>query len=203
MTTLDRIMQMQAQGIQDTEIIRKLRDENIPPSEINDALNQAKIKQAVSQPEASQYEGMEPSITEQAQQPEQQYQEQYPQDQQYQQGQYYPEQQQYYQPQLDTETITEIAGQVVSEKFAEFNKKTGDLSIFKETMQEKVKDLDERIKKIETSLDQIQKAIIGKVGEYGESMTFVHKDLENIHDTMSKLMNPLIDNYREMKNQKK
>lgn len=32
-------------------------------------------------------------------------------------------------------------------------------------------------------------------------MTFIsiQKDLENMHDTMSKLMNPLIDNYNELK----
>jgi hypothetical protein len=197
MAPLERLMQLQSQGMQDNEIVKKLRDEGMPMSEISEAFNQAKIKQAVSQD----FDGMQQSIM-QGEEPvaEELPQEQFPQysSEQYSQpsDQY---QQEYYQPQLDTGTITEIADQVVSEKFAEFNKKTGDIVSFKADTQDRIKDLDERLKRIETSIDKIQQAILGKIGEYGNSMTYVHKDLENIHDTMSKLMNPLIDNYKELK----
>jgi hypothetical protein len=30
-------------------------------------------------------------------------------------------------------------------------------------------------------------------------MTYVHKDMENLHNTMSKMMNPLMDNYNELR----
>lgn len=191
MAALDRVMELQAQGISDGEIIKKLRDEGVAPKEINDAFSQSKVKQAVSQED---FPGMEQSIMEQPQEPaaqEMPQQEYAPQQ--------YSEYQQYQPAQLDTDTISEIADQVVQEKFAEFNKRTGDLVGFKNEVKEKLKDLDERLKRIESSLDQIQRAVIGKVGEYGENMTFVHKDLSNIHDTMSKMMNPLVDNYKELR----
>jgi hypothetical protein len=196
MTTLDKVMQMQSQGMQDAEIVKKLRDEGISPKEIEDSFGQAKVKEAVSQ-EEQQYPGMEQSsMPEQTQVPEQQQ----GQEQQEQQYQEYPQyQQDYQQPQLDTDTISEIASQVVSEKFSEFNKKTGDLISFKNETQEKLKDLDERLRRIESSIENLQRSIIGKVGEFGDNMGSIHKDLDNLHGTMSKLMNPLIDNYRELK----
>jgi len=51
MGTLDRIMEMHSQGISDNEIISTLKNEGISPQEINDSLNQAKVKMAVSQSE--------------------------------------------------------------------------------------------------------------------------------------------------------
>jgi len=51
MTTLDKIIQMQQQGKSDTEVMTQLQNEGVQPSEINDSLNQAKIKNAVSPPE--------------------------------------------------------------------------------------------------------------------------------------------------------
>jgi len=70
---------------------------------------------------------------------------------------------------------------------------------FKNSIQEKVSDMDERLKRIENSIEKLQQAIIGKVGEFGENSAMIHKDLENLHGTMSKMMNPLIDNFNELK----
>jgi uncharacterized protein YukE len=99
----------------------------------------------------------------------------------------------------DTETISEIAEQIASEKIKEYTKKTGDIVSFQNQIQEKVSDIDERLKRIENGIDKLQQAIIGKIGEFGESTGAIHKDLENLHGTVSKLMNPLIDNYKELK----
>ena len=100
---------------------------------------------------------------------------------------------------MDTETISEIAEQVATEKLNEFRKKTGDLVSFKNSIQERVGDIDDRLKRIESSIDKLQQAIIGKIGEFGESNAAIHKDLDNLHGTVSKLMNPLIDNVNELK----
>jgi len=138
---------------------------------------------------------------EQPQPGQDQYAQQQPVDEYYQQTPQYSDQG-YYAPQqgsFDTETISEIAEQVVSDKFSEFHKKTGDIPSFKNQIQDKVSDIDNRLKKIEDNIDKLQQAIIGKIGEFGESSAMVHKDLDNLHGTMSKLMNPLIDNVNEMR----
>jgi len=119
---------------------------------------------------------------------------------------YYPQTpqaygQDYYAPQqgVDTETISEIAEQVVTEKLDDYKKKVGDIASFKNTTEDKVNDIDDRLKRIETTIDKLQQAIIGKIGEFGESSAMIHKDLDNLHGTVSKLMDPLIDNINEMK----
>ena len=98
----------------------------------------------------------------------------------------------------DTETITEIAEQVVNEKFKEYNKKTGDITTFKNMTQDKVNIIEQRLKRLEDTIDKLQQAIIQKIGEFGENTTIIRRDLENLHNTTSKLMNPLIDNFKEL-----
>ncbi|MCR4285140.1 MAG: hypothetical protein NUV97_03810 [archaeon] len=238
MTTLDRIIEMQQKGMLDLDIVMQLKNEGISSKEINDSLNQARVKRAVSFPEDSspysqeqsdqqmqqsimppptnqspsgqylasegtqQYQGMAPP---QMQPPQAPSPESYPPEQQYgdyytQTPQAYQEQQDYYAPQTtDTEAITEIAEQVASEKISELKKKIGDIPSFKNEVHEKLSDLDERLKRIEHSIDKIYNSIIGKVGEFGESSAMIHQDLENLHGTMSKMMNPLMDNYHELR----
>ena len=257
MATLDTIIEMQKQGMTDYEISSNLQSQGISPREINDGLNQAKIKSAISdtnittqpqgiipqnqpsfprtnsQPQpfsqSQQFSQPQPSITQAEQGIEEEYpiQEQYPQEvypqpvypeEQYGTGQYPAEQYagdqysggEYYAGQegggyTDTETITEIAEQVIAEKFKEYNKKTGDVSTFKTTIQDKVSNIEQRLKRIEDTIDKLQQAILSKIGEFGENTNMIKKDIENLHNTTSKLMNPLIDNYHELQklNEKK
>lgn len=278
MATLDRIIQMQNQGMSESDIVNGLKKEGISPREINDALSQAKVKNAVTQQDGTNeqqaqgnFQGMQQSImpqqgqqgggfptgqqansqqnqeaqqniqqapqqvqqqgnaqprqpmTQEMQAPSQEQQMQAPQygsqeqynypqgqeneQQQYDYGDYYTQNPQAYEqygyyPQqggYDTDTITEIAEQVVAEKFEEFEGKTGDLVTFKNLTEEKLNDLSDRLKRMENSIEKLQQAIIGKIGEFGESTAAIHNDLDNLHGTMSKLMNPLVDNYNELK----
>jgi len=249
MVTLDKVIEMQKQGVSDADISTQLQNEGIPAAEINDSLNQAKIKNAVSPPEGTpqaQMPGQEmqasimqnppagqpptaqPPATQPPAQPmAQEISEQPPMGQPpapampapeiyppqgqeapgvQPQDDYYTQTpqaygQDYYAPQsgMDTETISEIAEQVVTEKLNEFKKKTGDIVSFRNTTEDKVNDIDDRLKRIESTIDKLQQAIIGKIGEFGESNAMIHKDLDNLHGTVSNLMNPLIDNINELK----
>jgi archaellum component FlaC len=196
MVQVDRIVQMQQQGMSDNDIIKTLKNEGVTPKEISDSIAQAKIKMAVSQEDGYQESYNQPAVQEQqAQVPTSQYQEQQ-----------YPDQsgQQYYYPDqsgqsMNIETITEIVDRILSEKLKELNQKIKPVVDFKNKADEDINDLKERLKRIESTIDNLQRAIIGKVGEFGQSTALIHKDLENLHGTVSKLMNPLIDNVNEMK----
>jgi chemotaxis protein histidine kinase CheA len=230
MATLDRITEMQQQNKSEAEITTQLQNEGIPPAEINDALSQAKIKQAVSPPEQPAQEmpgapppqGMQASMMPgepgqaaaqppvpsppqpQPQQQEQEYAAPAPPQQEEDYYQPTPQaysEQDYYAPQgsMDTETISEIAEQVATEKLENYKTKVGDMVSFKNQIQDKVDDIDDRLKRIENSIQQLQQAVIGKMAEFGESSAMIHKDLDNLHGTVSKLMDPLVDNVKEMK----
>ena len=219
MATLDRIIELQSSGLSQDQIVQQLQNEGISPKEINESLNQANVKNAISpqepqvpqspgqqEPQVPQSPGQQEQPAQMAEQPSQNT-EIYP-----------PENQEYYQqtpqaysgqeyyPQTNapnSETISEIVEQVVSEKLEEFQGKTGDIVQFQTNIKEKVSNIDERLKRIEATIDKLQQAIIGKIGEFGESSAMIHKDLENLHGTVSKLMNPLIDNVNEMKKKSK
>ena len=226
MATLDKIMQMQQEGKTETEIMAAMQQEGASPSEISDGLNQAKIKNAVSPPEqpAPQMPAPIAPETESPQPPEvypaapqniqpqemptqeAQPQGMPPQEAQPQEDYYAPQPQAYsdqdYYPQsggYETDTISEIAEQVATEKLEDYKSKVGDIPSFKSEMQTRVNDMDDRLKRIEGSIDKLQQAILGKIGEFGESSAMIHKDLDNLHGTVAKLMNPLIDNVNEMK----
>lgn len=221
MTILDKVIQMQQSGTSDVGIMAQLQNEGISPSEISDAINQAKIKNAISPTEkptpqeeqTQEMAGMQPSLmpNPETQIPQQPIQQQAPTTTE---TQYQQPQQEYYTPQpqayseegysapqenYETETISEIAEQVATEKIEDYKAKVGDMQSFKSQIQNKVDDIDDRLKRIENSIDDLQQAILGKIGDFGESSEMVHKDLENLHNTVSKLMNPLIDNINEMK----
>lgn len=211
--SLERFLQLQTQGMNEPQIVGTMQEEGFSMKDINDSMNQAKIKEAVSQEPEQGYGDYNQSI--QNQYPPQQQmtaalpippQEQYvPQEQYAQQyGPYSPEQYQgqgYYPDQGvgSSETFTDIAEQVVSEKTEEITKKVEILVQSKSIMQRDIEDIKQRVKRIEETMDQLQRAIIGKVGEFGESNKIVQRDLENIHGTLSKMMNPLIDNYNELR----
>lgn len=200
MATLDKVMELQAKGLSETEIFRELQNQGVSPKEINDALNNARIKAAVSQENSEQMQqSIMPNSQEQNPSVSQDASQQYP--------EYLPEQsyqEPYYSPQpqnygVDVDTITEVAEQVVAEKFSQFTKKNGDILGFKNQVLDELSSLDERLKRIEQTIDKLQTAVVGKIGEFGENTNAIRRDLEALHNTTSKLMNPLIDNYKELK----
>ncbi|MFA5061172.1 MAG: hypothetical protein WC494_02565 [Candidatus Pacearchaeota archaeon] len=227
MDILEKIMELQGQGLSDEEIYQRLRNEGISPKQIYDATNQAKIKTAITSEngfsnqggevsqikdinrdgftqEAGDYPQNEYAPPQESVQPPERYIDS-KQGQDYQNNYYTPapqtySSQDYYAPQsnVDTGIISEIAEQIFSEKISELRKEIGDFTSFKNRIQDKVSDIDERLKRIESSIDKIQQAIIEKIGEFGDNTVMIHRDLDNLHGTVSKLMNPLIDNYKEL-----
>jgi len=211
MAALERVQELQQQGIQEQQIIQQLQQEGYAVPDINNAMNQVRIKSAVSDVPQEQ-QGMQQSVmsapaaqeaapaeTLPTSQPaEYPAQEQYPAYSEtpdaYSNQAYYPEQGGY-----GVETITEISEQIVNDKIKDVLMKVSELSSSKERVETKLKDLDRRLKAIEGSIENLQQAVMGKVREFGESNAAVHQDLEALHGTMSKMMNPLVDNYNELK----
>ena len=105
-------------------------------------------------------------------------------------------------PAYDTETISEIASQIVSEKIKDIQEESKNFKSFQLSAEEKIKNIDSRLKKIEDKIDHLNRAVIGKIADFGQSSSMIQKDLSALHDTVSKLMNPLIDTYNELKEKK-
>lgn len=220
MGTLEKVMQMRQQGQTDSQIIQNLQREGISPREINESISQSQIKsELLNSPDytQSQYgkdsgEQMQQSLsqginTQQAgfgeYQGFAQQENQEPLMQGSQMSQMMPEAQGYQNPQyqeyaqsIDMATINEIADQIVEEKTNQLKRQIATLVKFKEEKTSEIELLNQRLSRIENSLNDLQMAIIGKIGEYGQDIKNIAKEMHMTQDSFSKIINPLTDRAR-------
>ncbi len=224
MGLLDSITQMKSQGMQDSQIIQSLQESGVSPREISEALSQAQIKRAVAAPvdqsmEASILNHPGEEMEEEYQPPMQEYNQPQapvyaPQEQAYpseygqqdyqQQGYgegYSAEAQQYSQgyAAADSSTLMEIAEQVFSEKIKKIQSQVDSLTEFKNISQTKLTIMEERLKRTESVLDQLQMSILEKVGSYGQNLSSIKKEMSMMQDSFGKVINEAADNARRRK----
>ena len=208
MTALEQVMQLKNQGMADDQIIGTLQQQGISPNEINTALSQAQIKNAVTgETRQEQYAPVQEPLTQEipmqdqyAQDPgQEQYapaQENYAQPEQgyAPQEEYYP--QEGYAPQgggFDSNTIMEIAEQVFSEKTKKIEEQLSKFNEFKTLTQTKVENMNDRLKKIETMIDKLQITILEKIGSYGNNIEGIKKEMGMMQDSFGKIVNQVAD----------
>ena len=184
MSIVDEVISLQEQGYTDEEIAAYLQERGLSPNEIEQALNQSKIKIAVSN------QGNQEEYTNQ--QPEQYNQQNGNQ-------QSYESQQQEYTP---AETISEIVDQLLSEKLKKINESVSLLADFKINIETKITDINSRLKKVEDQIDSIKDSVIGKIGSYGRQIETVNKEVEAMQESFGKMVNPLTDRARAIRSAK-
>jgi len=210
MGALDEVTKLRDQGISDNEIIASLRGRGVSPKEINDALAQAQVKNAVGSAEP----GMEGSIMDSqntntpSTTPE------------YsggatEQTEYVPENQPITPPAIenevpqmgsgyaennyaqddygggyggDTDTIIEISEQVFIEKSKKMKKQISENAEFRALASSKIENMSNRLKRIESSLDSLQSAILEKVSAYGGGLESIKKEMNMMQDSFKKVI---------------
>lgn len=233
MGVLDTITQMKNEGKSEAEIIQTLRQQKIPPKNIQEALAQAQIKSAVAGTNQPTDEDMQQSImndppTPQEYVPEpqeptapyvpeqpmqnlpQEPMQQYPQEpaQQYntyQEQEYAPQDypqdqyayQDYAQPTQDTSTLIDISEQVVNDKIKKLKQTLELLEEFKTLTETKVKTMEQRLKRIEATIDTLQASVLDKIGSYGSNLSSIKKEMSMMQDSFGKVINPLLDKKRK------
>jgi hypothetical protein len=207
-TPVNEVMNMLQQGLSDMEIIRQLTDRGYSPVQITDALNQAKIKKEITGTE-----GLQPSILQTAvpvptprevpvprptaaapslMAPVQTMEYQYP---------TYPYQYptaEAVQPKIDTEAIEEIAEEIVNEKWLEIKSKVSDVIEWKTYADKRLSSVDDRIKRIELSMDRLQAALLSKVQEYQRDIKELGSEMAALEGAFGKILTPFVENMREL-----
>lgn len=200
MGIIEDIKRMQIEGRQEQDIANAMQTRGYTPQEITEALAQARIKEAVagntdtllpSDTAPTATLSMQPSMLNQEQTAEPQPSEELPaayasapaNTSEYAQPYTAPATQPYgayqdtgyYAAGPSADTIAEIADQVVAEKLHPFQQDLVALLDRSHLFENKLAEIDERLKRIERILDRLQLSILQKVGEY---MTNV-ADLKN------------------------
>jgi hypothetical protein len=198
MALSDEVISMQ-KSMSDDEIIRTLAEKGYSPLEISEAFNQAKLKQSGSKelmPSIMQQEQPSEAPAPVPQQQPQQAEEAaayYP--------YAYPTQPQFAQQQpqkVDTEMIEELVEEIINEKWQEFKTKVGDISEWKLYMEGRIKSVDDRLKRIELSMDRLQASLLGKVHEYTQNIKDFGAEVQSLENAFSKVLDPLITNIKEL-----
>lgn len=207
MGVLEQVIQMRESGMPDQDISSQLQEQGVSPKAINDALNQANIKSAVGNGTEDMVSGNEEYIpTPQGK------------------GVYQPQTQQEYAEEVyspqpmgtrteeyiyqepyqgggqsyagtDADTMIEISQQVFSEKIRKIQQQIDDMSEFRTIYQTKTDGIYERLKKIESTIDRLQSAILEKVGSYGQGIESVKKELSMMQDTYGKIVDAISDKH--------
>ena len=95
-----------------------------------------------------------------------------------------------YQPSsgTDTDMMIEIAEQVFAEKTKKMQKQLDMLSEFASLAESKIESNNDRIKRIEKIMDNLQIKILEKVSSYGDNLEGVKKEMSMMQDSFSKVL---------------
>jgi hypothetical protein len=195
MGLIEQIKQMQNSGIPENQIIENLQEQGIPPADIQNSLNQIRVKNAVAG-ESGTYEQETYSPQEQIPQMPEDFQnydenQNYPQEE-YSQDPYSQEEYSQYQQmpqeysQTNSDNTLEIAEQVVSNSLEKINPKISQLQEYKKLSESELKNLNKRLEKIEQTIDKLQMAILEKVGSYGQGIQEIKNEMEMMQESFSK-----------------
>ena len=181
MGTFEEIQRMQEQGVSEQEIQKTLVSQGISEAEAREALAQSKIKEAVVHPgmdassESNSQEMQQSMITKENTNPSQSnlsqsaYPEQSPE---YQYPQYEP-----YTGNISSDVVNEVAEQIIVEKLSPLKEKIERALDFKNIIDTKVEYIDERLKRIEKTIDRLQLSILQKVGDYMTNVDDIKQEL--------------------------
>lgn len=171
------------------------QDFQIPEGEMQEQKEQVEFNQQ----QAQQYSPDQyiPQYSQQREQPMQQqtYPEQayYPQDY----SQMQPQMQDvYYQQAIDAETVRDIAKQVVEEDLQKIKQEMAETIKLKTELKFQIQSIDNRLIKIENVINELQAAILQRMGSYGEAISNISKEIHATQDSFSKMINPIVDSKR-------
>ncbi len=84
--------------------------------------------------------------------------------------------------------MADLADQIFQENIKSIKKQISELIEFKTLTEAKVNNIDERLKRIETMINQLQSNIIGKVGSYGENLENIREEMDMVQESFKKII---------------
>ncbi|MFC1685788.1 hypothetical protein ACFLZZ_02065 [Nanoarchaeota archaeon] len=101
-------------------------------------------------------------------------------------------------PKINTEAIEEIAEEIVNEKWQEVKSKIADVIEWKTYAEKRITSVDDRIKRLESSLDKLQAALLAKMNEYGHGVKGLGAEMTSLENTLGKILPSLVGNVKEL-----
>jgi|TARA_Y100000310_G_scaffold341734_2_gene441841 hypothetical protein len=210
---IEKVLEMQKQGIQSKDIISNLKTEGYKHNEISGAMDQAAVKNELnnipapstepvgdvpialmnapspSQPTPGKQEMPQPEISKEPQQiiPSQPMETQ--------QTGFAPEPLE----RASYDVIEEIAESIIKEKWDELIKNVGDIKLWKERTDVDLEGVKQELVRTQEKFENLQTAIMGKIADYSEGINNVGTDIRALEKVLERILSPLSKSVKDLK----
>ncbi len=99
---------------------------------------------------------------------------------------------------MSSDQIQQIVEAVVEEKWEELTSKMGDLSLWKESMNNDVESVKQEILRTQDRINNLQNVVIGKVTEYSRGITDINTEMKALEQVFQKILQPLTSNIKDL-----
>ena len=181
---IDQVRALKQQGMGNDQIIQEIERQGYNSSQIFDALNQINMTAGNVGPEQPPEMGMPPAQNFPQEQP-------YPNPQQ--QVQQPPQQEQ-----VNKEQIEEMAEAIIDEKWKEFEEDIKVIIDWKEKTEKKVEQIEQQMKDLTNSLNNLHKSLVSKISEYDTNITDVGTEIKAMEKVFQKILPSLTENVNKL-----
>lgn len=99
----------------------------------------------------------------------------------------------------DIERIQQLAESIIHEKWEEFNKKVGNIELWKEKVDTNITSLKQELIRTQHRFENVEKAVLNKVTDFNKSMESVTTEIKALEKAMEKIVEPLTSSIKELK----
>ncbi|MFH1636928.1 MAG: hypothetical protein ABIB71_00720 [Candidatus Woesearchaeota archaeon] len=96
------------------------------------------------------------------------------------------------------EEVQSLVEEVIDEKWKDFVSTIGDLSIWKSQMSDENEAIKQEILRMQSRIDNLQAAVLGKVDEYSKGVKNISTDMQALEKVFEKILEPMTSNIKEL-----
>ncbi len=100
--------------------------------------------------------------------------------------------------QTNLDEMEELIESVVEEKWQSLIENFGDIGLWKDKVRTEILSIKQELVRMENRLENIQKAVLGKVKSYDEHMIEVGSEIKALEKVFGKIIDPLTTNIKEL-----
>lgn len=98
-----------------------------------------------------------------------------------------------------TEVMEELAEEIINEKWDEFKAKVGDITELRSSIESKLKQMENRIKRLELAFDKVQLGVVSQIKQYGSKIESLSSEIQALQRAFSQILQPLISSVKELR----
>ncbi len=170
----EQVLIMKQQGFTNNQIVQNLQRGGFSIDQINEALHQADMKEAVSPAGFPSEMPMPPSS-----------------------GGFQPVSSSFF-PASNEERIEEVAETIIDEKWKELMANVSRIADWKDNTETRLTRMEQQMSDIKQSFDRLHEGILGKVGEYDKGLTNVATEIKALEKVFQKILPGFVENVNEL-----